>query len=112
MIGWIIGGNMRLIDADAIDYDEYWYNKGFSIRDCQKAQQLINEQPTVITQTAIYATLLEPDEYYSKNIWRKCSNCNRHIEKYYKYVSFVGKTSFFENELNYCPKCGAKFIVR
>lgn len=38
---------MRLIDADSIDYDDYWHNKGFSIRDCQKAQQLINEQPTV-----------------------------------------------------------------
>lgn len=38
---------MRLIDAEAIDYDDYWHNKGFSIRDCQKAQQLIQEQPTV-----------------------------------------------------------------
>lgn len=38
---------MRIIDADSIDYDDYWYNKGFTAIECQKAQQLINEQPTV-----------------------------------------------------------------
>ena len=38
---------MRLIDAEAIDYEDYWYNKGYSIRDCQKALQLMSEQPTI-----------------------------------------------------------------
>ena len=38
----------RLIDADAIDYDDYWYNKHYSIKDCQQAQRIIDEQPTVI----------------------------------------------------------------
>ena len=40
---------MRLIDADAIDYDEYWYRngEGFTIDVCQKAQRIIDEQPTI-----------------------------------------------------------------
>ena len=40
---------MRLIDADAIDYDEFWNRngEGFSIIVCQKAQQIIDEQPTI-----------------------------------------------------------------
>ena len=36
----------RYINAEIIDYDDYWYNKGFSARDCLQAQQLIEEQPT------------------------------------------------------------------
>ena len=36
----------RYINADVIDYDFYWYTKGYSIQECQRAEQLINEQPT------------------------------------------------------------------
>ena len=40
----------RLIDADKIDYDEFWHREGhgFTIRVCQKAQQIIEEQPTIL----------------------------------------------------------------
>ena len=38
---------MRLINADAINYDDYWWNKGYSARDCQQAAKLISDQPTV-----------------------------------------------------------------
>lgn len=38
---------MRLIDADAINYDDYWQCKGYTARDCQQAEKLISEQPTV-----------------------------------------------------------------
>ena len=38
---------VRLIDADAINYDDYWWNKGYSARDCQQAAKLISEQPTI-----------------------------------------------------------------
>lgn len=38
----------RLVDADAIDYDDYWWNKHYSARDCKQAEKMINEQPTII----------------------------------------------------------------
>ena len=38
----------RLIDADAIDYDDYWWNKHYSARDCKQAEKMIKEQPTII----------------------------------------------------------------
>lgn len=40
--------NGRLIDADAIDYDDYWWNKGYKAIECKKAQRMIDEQPTII----------------------------------------------------------------
>ena len=46
---------MRLIDADAIDYDEYWNRngEGFTIDVCQKAQRIIDEQPTIPSAEAV-----------------------------------------------------------
>ena len=43
-------GHGRLIDADKIDYDEFWHREGqgFTIGVCQKAQQIIEEQPTIL----------------------------------------------------------------
>ena len=38
----------RLIDADAVDYDDYWWNKHYSARDCKQAEKMIKEQPTII----------------------------------------------------------------
>ena len=40
----------RLKDTDKIDYDEFWYREGqgFTIAVCQKAQQIIEEQPTIL----------------------------------------------------------------
>lgn len=39
--------SIRLIDANAIDYNDYWWHKGYSARDCQQAAKLISEQPTI-----------------------------------------------------------------
>lgn len=41
------GESIRLIDANAINYDDYWWHKGYTARDCQQAAKLISEQPTV-----------------------------------------------------------------
>ena len=43
-------GHGKLIDADKIDYDEFWHREGhgFTMRICQKAQQIIEEQPTIL----------------------------------------------------------------
>jgi hypothetical protein len=43
-------GHGRLIDVDKIDYDEFWHREGqgFTIAVCQKAQQIIEEQPTIL----------------------------------------------------------------
>ena len=43
-------GHGRLIDADKVDYDEFWHREGhgFTIRVCHKAQQIIEEQPTIL----------------------------------------------------------------
>lgn len=40
----------RLIDADKIDYDEFWHREGqgFTIAVCQGAEQIIKEQPTIL----------------------------------------------------------------
>lgn len=40
----------RLIDADNIDYDDFWYREGqgFTIAVCQGAQRIIEEQPTIL----------------------------------------------------------------
>ena len=47
---------MRLIDANAIDYDEYWNRNGdgFTIDVCQKAQRIIDEQPTIPSAEAVH----------------------------------------------------------
>lgn len=68
----------------------------------------LDEMPDVLLNYVIHAKWLKPDKNYSDKIWRKCSNCNTHIEKYSKYVSFMGTTNYFEHILNYCPICGAK----
>lgn len=58
---------MRLIDAEAIDYDDYWHNKGFSIRDCQKAQQLIQEQPAVdVVEQSVIDKVIERMNKYAR----------------------------------------------
>lgn len=43
-------GHGRLIDADNIDYNDFWYRdgQGFTIAVCQGAQRIIEEQPTII----------------------------------------------------------------
>ena len=43
-------GHGRLIDGDKIDFDEFWHREGqgFTIAVCQKAQQIIEEQPTIL----------------------------------------------------------------
>ena len=40
----------RLIDADKIDYDEFWHREGqgFTIAVCQGAEKIIDEQPTIL----------------------------------------------------------------
>lgn len=99
---------MRLIDADKITYHEIDEIGGeyAPYLGCSKEQ--IENMPTVDVETVIHGKWLMPGENYSNKIWRKCSNCNKHIEKYSKYVSFTGNTEYFEHILNYCPLCGAK----
>jgi hypothetical protein len=43
-------GHGRLIDADKVDYDEFWHREGhgFTMRVCHKAQKIIEEQPTIL----------------------------------------------------------------
>ena len=43
-------GHGRLIDADKIDYDEFWHREGqgFTIAVCQGAEKIIDEQPTIL----------------------------------------------------------------
>ena len=40
----------RLIDADKIDYDEFWHREGqgFTIAVCQGTEKIIDEQPTIL----------------------------------------------------------------
>lgn len=54
--------------------------------------------------------LLMPDKMYSSKIWRKCSCCGTHIEKYSKYISFDGEVHYIPCRLNYCCICGTKFV--
>lgn len=51
-----------------------------------------------------------PNKYYDKNIWRKCSVCNTHFEKYHKYIAFTGEVTYTEEIANYCKVCGAEMV--
>lgn len=50
---------------------------------------------------------LMPDKNYSPKIWRKCSCCGTHLEKFTKHISFDGDVNYIENIMNYCRICGA-----
>ena len=90
-------------EKEAIDY-------AISSLRTDEAYQLEYEGREV--KEVVHAKWLMPDKNYSNKIWRKCSNCGTHIEKYSKYISFVGETNYFEHILNYCPICGAKMDLR
>lgn len=44
----------RYIDADAIDYDDYWWHRGYTAQECKQAERLINEQPTADVVEVVY----------------------------------------------------------
>lgn len=72
--------------------------------------QAIRELPSVIPQESKTGHWLMPDKGYSSKIWRKCSCCGTHIEKYTKYISFDGEVHYIPYRLNYCYVCGAKMV--
>lgn len=60
-----------------------------------------------VTPTQKVGKWLLPDKYYDIYIWRKCSVCNTHFEKYHKYVTFSGEITYTEEKADYCKVCGA-----
>lgn len=87
--------------ADALDC----VNMGITFCDVYKK---INELPSVTPKIEPRkGHWLMPDENYSPKIWRKCSCCSKHIEKFSKYVAFNGSVHYIENALFFCPLCGA-----
>jgi hypothetical protein len=88
-------------------YDVYCHATGKRIVNIDDALIRQEDCPLVEIEPIIHAKWLMPDKYYSKDIWRKCSNCGTHIEKYHKYISYIGETHYTEHILNFCPICGA-----
>ena len=88
---------MRLINADAINYDDYWWNKGYSARDCQQAAKLISEQPTVDAVPVVHGKWLWElaDNGWADHI---CSVCG-YTENTDIHVGLGWR---------YCPNCGAR----
>ncbi len=72
--------------------------------------QAIRELPSVTPQESKTGHWLMPDKGYSSKIWRKCSCCGTHIEKYTKYISFDDEVHYIPYRLNYCYVCGAKMV--
>jgi hypothetical protein len=69
----------------------------------------INELPSVNPQPKTGHWLM-PDKEYSSKIWRKCSCCGTHIEKYSKHISFDGEVHYIPYRLNYCYVCGTRMV--
>lgn len=72
----------------------------------ESVREDIMDMPPVLPTQKIGKWLL-PDKYYDKHIWRKCSVCGNHFEKYHKYITFSGETTYTEEKANYCKVCGA-----
>ena len=91
------GESIRLIDANAINYDDYWWNKGYSARDCQQAAKLIDEQPIVDAVPVVHGRWIDEGQYadyHPHHAWR-CSECGEHVIEI--------DTPWYK----YCPNCGA-----
>ena len=78
------------INKDAIDYDFYWNTKGYSIQECQRAEQLVNEQPTADVVEVKHGKWIIREPIHMHSICSCCGFYNA-IDPYYKY----------------CPNCGA-----
>ena len=82
----------RYIDADAVDYDDYWWNRGYTAQDCKQAERLINEQPTADVVEVVYGKNISKSGFL-------CSICG--------FGDFDG---FHGYKPNYCPNCGAEIV--
>ena len=94
----------RMIDADAIDYDEFWNRngEGFSIIVCQKAQQIIDEQPT------IYINLTSEPSISAEAMCEVCANLEKG-DTLYSSSDWDGGIGFdYIYDIQFCPKCGRK----
>lgn len=84
-----------------------WNSTGDKDYCMETLRDFVSELPPV-TPTHKKGKWIMPDKYYDKNIWRKCSVCNTHFEKYNKYISFSGAVTYTEQIANYCKVCGAE----
>lgn len=96
---------MRLIDADKGLISKIQRETGCNFI---TAQKIVDSMSTVEERKV--GKWIMPNKYYDKNIWRKCSVCNTHFEKYHKYIAFTGEVTYTEEIANYCKVCGAEMV--
>lgn len=91
---------MRLIDADALDYDRLPTYYGDSVRE-DDVRDWISDAPTIDAEPVRHGRWIKghgmmPPEYFGRH---KCSLCGH----------FALSRKIGHEELsNYCPNCGAK----
>ena len=87
--------NMRLIDADKIDFNEVFIGASEFAKDLKEAaQMLIDNQPTVEVVPVVHGEWINTDGYYE---WT-CSECGQE-EDCDDYPTEYG--------INFCPRRGA-----
>ena len=59
---------MRYIDADAIDYDDYWWHRGYTAQECKQAERLVNEQPTADVVEVVRCKDCKHKDYCCRNV--------------------------------------------
>ena len=93
-------------------YDRFHDEDANNITDVKLGvvRDFVKNFPSVTPQEPKTGHWLMPDKEYSSKIWRKCSCCGTHIEKYSKYISFDGEVHYIPYRLNYCYICGAKMV--
>lgn len=85
---------MRLIDADALKNDlTRFYDNVVT------AKQLIDEQPTVEAEPVVHGRWMTCEDGWG-DLHYQCSECGCEW--------FLEDGSPADNDMNYCPNCGAK----
>lgn len=100
---------MRLIDADALKQFEisFLMSDGYGYADVVYAGY-IHQAPTIDAVPVKHGEWL-PYEWCTDGTWDKCSVCGVAHRARHKYTGFVDhKVHVFQEQLNYCPNCGAK----
>lgn len=98
---------MRLIDADALKQFEITMPRGDGYSDFVFAAQ-IHQAPTIDAVPVKHGKWL-PYEWCTDGTWDKCSVCGVAHRTRDKYTGFMDrKEHVFQEQMNYCPNCGAK----
>lgn len=95
---------MRLIDADALEPHEVYFNYG-----CQRIVYMddIDEMPTIVAEPVSHGRWIECESENGIHI-HKCSECGKRDMYKGAFKDFNGRGFSFYYKRQCCPYCGAK----